>query len=450
MAAAALCLVFIGLISLSPRLAGDADAGTPAAPPAGFKVAFIGDSGIGPNAEAVLQLIADESADMVMHVGDFGYSPETDPQTAIDWDAQITSVLGADYPYFGAIGNHDVATWSTYQQLLEDRLALVSGASCSGEYGVEAICTYEGLYFLLSGVGTHATTPADDPDHLTWMENALASDSSIWSLCAWHKNQTAMQVGGKPNEVGWGAYETCRDGDAIIATAHEHSYSRTKTLIDMVDQTKNPLWPDADEVMVGNGNTFAFVSGLGGQSIRHQKRCLPATPPYGCNGEWASIYTNNQGATDGALFIEFHVDGDPYKAHGYFKNVDDIVVDDFTIWAAPPKVLATDTDGDGCTDEQENGADPILGGQRDYLNQWDFYDVAGMAGIGPDGTIDLANDILAVVQHYAPTGSAPYNVALDRGPIFGEDPWDRGPPDGVIDLPNDILGVIQQFSHHCA
>jgi hypothetical protein len=87
---------------------------------------------------------------------------------------------------------------------------------------------------------------------------------------------------------------------------------------------------------VAPGATFVFVSGLGGKSIRDQKRCLPTTFPYGCNGEWASIYTSNQGAIPGALFIQFHVNGDPNMARGYFKNVNGAIVDQFTITVQSP------------------------------------------------------------------------------------------------------------------
>ena len=445
----AVCFTFIMAISVNIS-SDDAYAGAPAAPPENFKVAFIGDQGINTNAEAVLQLIADEGASMVIHMGDFGYGNETDPQTAINWDAQVTSILGASFPYFGAIGNHDMGNWSTYQTLLEDRLALVSGASCTGDYGVEAACTYQGLFFILSGIGTHSSTPQDDPAHLSYLSTELAADDSIWSICAWHKNQKAMQVGSKVDAVGWGAYETCRQEDAIIATGHEHSYSRTMTLLDMQNQLTTPFWADAGEVSVGNGGTFAFVSGLAGRSIRNQDRCLPITPPYGCNGEWASIYSSDQAATYGALFIEFHVDGDPRKAIGYFKDVGGNVPDTFAIYAATPELIGNgDTDGDGCTDQQENGLDEGLGGQRNYLNPWDFYDVAGFGGGPPDGVIDLPNDILAVVQHFSPQGGALYDAQYDRSPGFGSDAWDMGPPDGVIDLPNDILGVILQFNHKC-
>ena len=63
--------------------------------------------------------------------------------------------------------------------------------------------------------------------------------------------------------------------------------------------------------------------------------------------------------------------------------------------------------------------------------------------------IGLPNDILGVIQHFAPQGQPPYDVRFDRGPQTGANVWNMGPPDGVIDLPNDILGIILQFQHNC-
>ena len=88
---------------------------------------------------------------------------------------------------------------------------------------------------------------------------------------------------------------------------------------------------------------------------------------------------------------------------------------------------------------------------RDYLNPNDYYDVLGPGAAMPtDGIIDLPNDILGVIQHFAPQGQSPYDVQFDRGPSNGPNPWNMTAPDGVIDLPNDILGVILQFGHNCA
>src|ERR1041385_8400090 len=75
--------------------------------PANLKIAFIGDQSLGPNAVAVLNLIKAEGAQAVMHSGDFDY---TDNPAA--WDAQINRVLGADFPYFATIGNHDELAWA--------------------------------------------------------------------------------------------------------------------------------------------------------------------------------------------------------------------------------------------------------------------------------------------------------------------------------------------------
>ncbi len=108
-----------------------------------------------------------------------------------------------------------------------------------------------------------------------------------------------------------------------------------------------------------------------------------------------------------------------------------------------------DCDLDGCTDEQEAGPDETLGGLRNMLNPWDFYDING------DQIIDLSNDIFDVIQHYYPNndgGANPYPAGyevFDRGPSTGPYPWSMTEPDGVIDLTNDILGVIQQYLHSC-
>jgi hypothetical protein len=116
----------------------------------------------------------------------------------------------------------------------------------------------------------------------------------------------------------------------------------------------------------------------------------------------------------------------------------------------PSPTPGPDTDGDGCADNRENGNDPTKGGLRNPADPWDFYDVSGMGNGPPDGVVDLANDILGVILHYAPQGKTPpYDIRYDRGPQVGPNPWNLGAADGVIDLANDILGVIQQYLHNC-
>ena len=111
-----------------------------------------------------------------------------------------------------------------------------------------------------------------------------------------------------------------------------------------------------------------------------------------------------------------------------------------------------DTDGDGCPDVHENRpkSEANRGGGRDWEDPNDYFDVYGPGqSLTLDGVIDLPNDILGVIQHFAPLGAPPYDVRFDRGVQIGPNHWQRAAPDGVIDLPNDILGVISQVGHNC-
>lgn len=302
-----------------------------------FKVAFLGDQGLTAGSRAVLQLIKDEGAQMVLHQGDFDY---TDNPTA--WDDQITSVLGANFPYFAVIGNHDVTQWAGYQQKLAERLARIPGASCTGDLGVQATCRYQGLYFLTVAPGITGT------GHEAYLRDQLAADNSVWSICSWHKVQQLMQVGGKTDETGWGVYEECRLGGGILATAHEHSYSRTHLLSDFQTQTVATTSPT---FVIEPGKSFAFVSGMGGHSIR---------PQLLSGAWWASIYTSTQDADFGALFCTFNADGRPDVAICYFKDIRGRITDSFELRSnvedignrtpialAGPDQTVSDADSDG-------------------------------------------------------------------------------------------------------
>lgn len=306
------------------------------APPENFKVAFIGDQGLGEKARAVLHLIKDENADMVLHQGDFDY--KDDPEK---WDQQINDVLGPNFPYFASIGNHEFAAWHQYQKKMQARLNKIESAKCIDDLGVSSACTYKGLFFILSGVGTKgygypknlseiipwrlrywATALPSQFLHGLYIKRQLAQDDSIWRICSWHKNQRLMQVGSKLDETGWGVYEECRKGGAIIATGHEHSYSRTYLMENFEEQI---VASTSNTLEIEKGKTFAFVSGLGGRSIRSQVDDLASKP------WWASVYTTNQDANYGALFCIFNVNGIENRAYCYFKNIDGKIIDKFNI-----------------------------------------------------------------------------------------------------------------------
>ena len=330
--------VALGLAGLAPSTqASD----TALQPPPDYKVAFIGDSGYGSDFEAVLNLIKTEGTDLVLHQGDLAYTSD-----AAGFFGKIDAALGSDFPYLASVGNHDVGSWPSdcgrsngcYTNFISARMTANSIVPDDPDLDDQKYAVdFQGLKIVLVGENGNLA------EFNQFITDQLQGDEHIWKICSWHRNQKAMQVGGKGDQMGWDVYENCLNLGAIIATGHEHSYSRTRTLISAQNQTVDPECKLADSLCVEPGKTFVFVSGLGGLSIRDQKRCLPETFPYGCNKEWASIYTSNQGAKYGALFITFHVDGNPHKAHGYFKNVSGEVIDEFDVYAKASEIPPTET-----------------------------------------------------------------------------------------------------------
>ena len=311
-------------------------------------VAFIGDSGNWSGFEKVLNLIKSEQADGVVHLGDFDY--ESDPN---GFQSTINRILGANFPYFYVVGNHDAEdadTWRVgctqgsggcYAQHFLDRMSrigqtidLSGGDNLTNRDGQSMYATtFKGLRLVAVGLGDfdNGANGVGNGTYAPFVNQKLNNDDHVWKVCAWHMSQNKMQTGEKGDSMGWDVYEECRRQGAIIMTAHEHSYARTKTLTSFMNQIVDSVWNGVDQVRVEPGKSFLVQNGLGGATIRTQGRCNPITAPYGCKGEWAKMYTSNQGATHGALFVTFNIDGDPSKAKGYFKNVDGRIVDEFTI-----------------------------------------------------------------------------------------------------------------------
>jgi hypothetical protein len=308
----------------------------PEAPPVNFTIAFIGDQGLTPEAQAVLTLIRNEGASAVLHSGDFEYTDT--PQAFED---QINAVLGQNFPYFASVGNHDASNFygpGGYQEFLAARMSRL-GIPWRGDLGVQSSFTYRGIFFVLTAPGVFSS---DDGDRVyaPFLTSELAADDSLWRISSWHKDMQLMQVGGKSDETGWGVYEQSRRGGAIIATAHEHSYSRTYLLSSceqqVVASTDSTLVLARDDpsTLADEGRSFAFVSGLGGRSIRSQM----LTGPW-----WASIYASDQGANYGALFGVFNYQGDPSLAHFYFKDITGRIADEFFVRSASATTSTTST-----------------------------------------------------------------------------------------------------------
>ena len=141
------------------------------------------------------------------------------------------------------------------------------------------------------------------------------------------------------------------------------------------------------------------------------------------------------------------------RATNNFGHVSATQTDLLTIEAGPCATVDTDADGtcdandldddnDGCSDIQEAGANPTLGGMRDPLVRWDFYDVTG------GKFIDLA-DTLTILQHFGhgPNQDATDN-ALDRYLPDLSMPWRTAEANNGVDLV-DALANLRSFGHTC-
>jgi hypothetical protein len=121
-----------------------------------------------------------------------------------------------------------------------------------------------------------------------------------------------------------------------------------------------------------------------------------------------------------------------------------------------PQPSPGDSDGDGCPDADESGSDEMLGGQRSYLNPWDYFNPTN------DGQ-NRVDDILAVVNQYfedeflpsppdpPDTPNPNYDKKYDRTSIPGvttEEPWRLGPPNWQQRV-DDILHAVNSYFHDC-
>lgn len=304
------------------------------------KIAFIGDTGYDENDtpeidsgfEKVLSLVKAEDADLLVILGDFSYEEELNVSDV--YFNNINRVLGEDFPILAAHGNHD--PWEHYEPYFKEkmnRMGLDGEVINKEKYSVE----YRNIKWVLLGL-------KGQPD---FVRQEFEDDEHPWKICGWHRNQRDMQAGGKRDEVGWETYQECQNAGAIIATAHEHSYSRTMTLTDLGNrESAHGATGEHDVVQVSPGRTFVFVSGLGGRSTRD----------FSCEYHddatwWSTVFTSNyylkngeviakdctpdaeivEGYTFGATFITLNAGGDPNRGYGYFKTIENEVIDEFTI-----------------------------------------------------------------------------------------------------------------------
>ena len=135
------------------------------------------------------------------------------------------------------------------------------------------------------------------------------------------------------------------------------------------------------------------------------------------------------------------------------------------------RIAFPDSDGDGCIDAREAGADHRTGGQRDAASQWDFFDVPAPALL-PSSTSGARNraitigDTIAVLA-YVGTSAANPNAANANGATYGSDlngngvqdgqeydrttgasPWAPAGPNGAVSI-SDVVLTLNSVGDNC-
>ena len=253
-----------------------------------IRVAFIGDQGGSKflsNDKAVIKLIKNENVELVIHQGDLGFEPASPDE----WDKMITENLGSDFVYLVSEGHHDQESWDDYQPYLKERIERNSNIECKGNLGVKSICNYKDINVALIAPGEYTS----DSDFDLYVEKELNKNESYWKICSMHNELHAMEAERKPGKTGMEVFEACKNAGAIIATGHDHLYSRTGNIIEFISsetRIADPESPELNKLKISKGSTFMFTSGLGGSPITNH------------NNDWPVNYSAKQNATYGGLF----------------------------------------------------------------------------------------------------------------------------------------------------
>jgi len=408
-----------------------------------FTIAFVSDTETLNRWDDVLEFIAGEGAQMMLHMGDYaeGINPEImEPATLYNLISEpvlnadgsptgefncdgplegIRCILGPEFPVLGAAVGKELPPeledyFFTHLQQIEQQGGVWGGCIRDGEPGEPGV-RMEGCqsgdefetaraadyWVRWNGITMVFQNMMADP---TWVPSVLEEDPNIWKLCLWHGNHTDFQTGskgagydGRDHSLPYEMYKNCADQGALIINGNEHVYSRTCVMEDIGNTKNGPLanpnrvnrkpgtalenhgaiCPNAgkpndvaadtvEELEIGPGKSMVLVSATPGYAWRQYVPSIESlieqdTYRHDQDGWWATIFAANRYCRNnctlgdlsgqnpdafvpgmnppqkvleppdapwdpfsdghGVLFITFNYEGNPYKAHGYFKKL---------------------------------------------------------------------------------------------------------------------------------
>lgn len=198
-------------------------------------------------------------------------------------------------------GNHEnAATWAQYQDRIAQHNLQFPWLTCTGNHGIDALCEVEGVSIVQS-----------DIVQLGWREKMdllvprLASVTpGNWLLCSWHETRDDFTVGSKGTTVPEEPYQACQAAGALIVNAHDHAYTRSCTISDILTPANGA--DCTGDVRVGGGETAVIVSGRGGRNMAAFTGSNAWTGSYITTSASSNNGVSGSGNADpGALFVTF-------------------------------------------------------------------------------------------------------------------------------------------------
>jgi hypothetical protein len=286
--------------------------------PPNTTLAFVGDLTMGYPTGQLYNLIREEGAQALVLGGDLSYvhSPAA-------WEKQINHHLGADFPLFVVMGNHDNdAQWEEYSERIRARWQRNGQIdSCTGIPGIKHICVFKGIPIIQLAYGTLVQDLTTD-----WIAEARAlleqsRNISDWTLINWHKNGALLQP--SPNNiddsVGNEMFDLARSYGALAITHHSHTYSRTKYMSSVNNHTL------CNASYVQNRCIFVTTIGTGGEQIDIGDNTLIHAPWM----ETSVVAETLPHAHAMALFCTFHYNNEPDNMYCWVKDITGHVFDSF-------------------------------------------------------------------------------------------------------------------------
>ena len=284
---------------------------SPSPAPGEVKICIIGDTGIGSPSVQTHGLCKAAGVDAILHTGDLDYT-----DSPSQWESFITNQMGASFPYFYVLGNHEIDNAAGYRANADARFRRL-GINWVGTLTSHCAFDWRGIRFIM-------TTPGiGDSSAATYIRDQAAASTAPWVLSVHHQQMARMQVNTKGDTTGWGVYEEARQQGVVVWNGHAHGYGRTHLLSKMDTQT---VADNTNPYTVIKGASIVVQTGLGGDSVS-------SAGPYATQPYWGKVSTATNGGTYGVVICTFGAGGDPKRADCLFRNVNNVEVDRWTMFS---------------------------------------------------------------------------------------------------------------------